>query len=44
MRRALLRRFPYAIFFEVARTEIIIYAVFHGARDPQSWRRRRQDA
>lgn len=43
-RRALLRRFPYSIFFEVGRTEIVVYAVFHGARDPQSWRRRRRDA
>jgi plasmid stabilization system protein ParE len=43
MRRALLRRFPYAIFFEVGATEIVVYGVFHGARDPQSWRRRRRD-
>jgi len=43
MRRALLRRFLYGIFFEVG-TEIVVYAVFHGARDPQSWRRRRRDA
>jgi plasmid stabilization system protein ParE len=33
MRRALLRRFPYAIFFEVGATEIVVYGVFHGARD-----------
>lgn len=44
MRRALLRRFPYGIFFEVAGTEIIVYAVSHGARDPRSWRRRRRHA
>lgn len=44
MRRALLRRFPYGIFFEVGTTEIVVYAVFHGARDPRSWRRRRRDA
>ena len=31
-------------FFEVGRTEIVVYGVFHGARDPQSWRRRRRDA
>jgi plasmid stabilization system protein ParE len=41
-RRALLRRFPYSIFFEVGRMEIVVYGVFHGARDPQSWRRRRE--
>ena len=41
MRRALLRRFPYAVFFEVERTEVVVYAVFHCARDPRSWKRRR---
>lgn len=41
MRRALLRRFPYAVFFEATRTEVVVYAVFHCARDPRSWRRRR---
>jgi plasmid stabilization system protein ParE len=41
MRRALVRRFPYAIFYEVGATEIVVYAVFHGARDPRAWRRRR---
>jgi len=43
MRRALLRRFPYGIFFEIGRPEIVVYAVFHGARDPERWRRRRRD-
>ena len=41
MRRALLRRFPYAVFFEVERAGILVYAVFHCARDPRSWKRRR---
>jgi len=41
MRRALLRRFPYAVFFEMGRAEIVVYAVFHGARDPRAWKRRR---
>ena len=41
MRRSLLRRFPYAVFFEVSRTEIVVYAVFHSARNPRAWRRRR---
>ncbi|PYO58508.1 MAG: hypothetical protein DMD83_03650 [Candidatus Rokuibacteriota bacterium] len=44
MRRALLRRFPYGVFFEVGAREIVVYAVFHGARDPKSWRRRGRDA
>lgn len=40
-RRALVRRFPYAIFYEVEATEIVVYATFHGARDPRVWKRRR---
>ena len=40
-RRALVRRFPYAIFYEVGATEIVVYAIFHGARDPHAWKRRR---
>jgi plasmid stabilization system protein ParE len=41
MRRALVRRFPYAIFYEIGTREIVVYGLFHGARDPQIWRRRR---
>jgi plasmid stabilization system protein ParE len=39
-RRALIRRFPYAIFFESTETSIIVYSVFHTSRDPQKWRQR----
>jgi hypothetical protein len=31
MRRALLRRFPYAVFFEAGKTEIVVYGLFHAA-------------
>lgn len=41
MRRALFRRFPYAVFYEIAPAEIVVYAVFHGARNPTAWKRRR---
>jgi toxin ParE1/3/4 len=41
MRRALLRRFPYAVFYEIGSIEIVVYGVFHGARDPQAWKRRK---
>ena len=40
IRRALLSRFPYAVFFEILAGDIIVYAVFHGARDPRGWKRR----
>lgn len=39
-RRALVRRFPYAIFFECIDSTITVYGVFHTARDPQKWRDR----
>ena len=41
MRRALLRRFPYAVFYEVGPAEIVVYGVFHCARNPRAWKRRR---
>ncbi len=39
-RRALARRFPYAIFFEYTEGTVTIYAVFHTSRDPAKWRER----
>jgi plasmid stabilization system protein ParE len=39
-RRALIRRFPYGIFFESTETSITVYAVFHTSRDPEKWRQR----
>jgi plasmid stabilization system protein ParE len=40
LRRALSRRFPYAVFYEAADHVITVVAVFHVARDPKKWRRR----
>ena len=39
-RRALVRRFPYAIFYEYTGETIVIYCVFHTSRDPRKWRDR----
>jgi plasmid stabilization system protein ParE len=41
-RRALVRRFPFAIFFEldIGRDCSVIYSVFHCSRDPRKWRSR----
>jgi plasmid stabilization system protein ParE len=39
-RRALVRRFPYAVFYEYARGTATVYSVCHTARDPQKWRSR----
>jgi plasmid stabilization system protein ParE len=39
-RRTLLKRFPYAVYFAVDNEIIIVLAVFHTSRDPESWQRR----
>ncbi|MGO9271221.1 MAG: type II toxin-antitoxin system RelE/ParE family toxin [Terriglobia bacterium] len=39
-RRGLVRRFPYAIFYEHTERKVTIYCVFHTSRDPRKWRQR----
>lgn len=39
-RRALVRRFPYAIFYEHVDAVVTVYCVAHTARDPEKWRQR----
>ena len=40
-RRALVRRFPYAVYFRPIGDEIIVLAVMHGRRLPRRWQLRR---
>lgn len=40
LRRVLLRRFPYALFFIVEQTRIIVIGVLHQSRDPRIAQRR----
>ncbi len=40
VRRALLRRFPYALFYLVRENTIIVLACFHVKRSPADWQRR----
>jgi len=42
LRRAVVRRFPFAVFYEVAAEEIEVIAVFHSRRDPERWKSRRR--
>ena len=37
-RRRLLRRFPYAIYYKVQENEVIVWSLFHCARDPKTIR------
>ena len=39
-RRGLVRRFPYAVLYEVGESAVTVYAVFHTSRDPVKWRER----
>ena len=41
-RRALVRRFPFVIFFEIedSRGRCVVFAVFHCSQDPAKWRGR----
>lgn len=43
MRRALVSRFPFQILYEIETEEIVIYAIYHSARDPEAWKRRVTD-
>ena len=41
IRRALLRRFPYAVYFAIEGDIVVVVAVLHASRDPEEWQRRR---
>lgn len=40
VRRAVLRRFPYSIFYRIVSGHIVVIACFHGKRNPKVWRGR----
>src|SRR5205823_5030710 len=40
VRRALVRRFPYAVYFLVAPEAVVVIACLHVRRDPQVWKQR----
>lgn len=40
VRRAVIRRFPYAILFKSSEEEIVVLSVFHSRRDPKRWQSR----
>src|SRR5258705_13725496 len=35
LRRAVVRQFPFAIFYEPCKSEIVVFAVYHSRRDPE---------
>lgn len=40
IKRKLVRRFPYGIFFVVRGNSVVVLAVLHTKRDPKSWKKR----
>ena len=40
MRRVLLRRFPYGVFYEIHGADVVVLGCMHGARDPEEWQKR----
>jgi plasmid stabilization system protein ParE len=39
-RRGLVRRFPYAVFYEYVNDTVTVYCISHSSRDPRKWRQR----
>jgi plasmid stabilization system protein ParE len=40
VRRAVIRRFPYTIYYRIVSSRVIVTAVFHGRRNPKAWQTR----
>jgi toxin ParE1/3/4 len=40
VRRGMIRRFPYGIFYRLVENYIVVMAVFHARRDPRRWQSR----
>jgi plasmid stabilization system protein ParE len=40
IRRAIVKRFPYAVYYRIVSSLVIVTAIFHGRRDPKSWQTR----
>ena len=42
VRRTLIRRFPYGVFYVLRSNSVVVLAIFHAMRDPHDWMRRLQ--
>lgn len=40
VRRALVRRFPYGVFYVIDGDDLVVIGCFHARRDPSVWKRR----
>ncbi len=42
-RRAIVKQFPYVVFYRIEHKVIYVYAVFHTSQDPKKWMERFDD-
>jgi plasmid stabilization system protein ParE len=40
IRRAVVQRFPYAVYYRVVSSRVVVTAIFHGRRNPKAWQTR----
>lgn len=40
LRGAVVRRFPFVVFYEVTANEVLVVSVFHSRRNPEVWKSR----
>jgi plasmid stabilization system protein ParE len=40
VRRAVVQRFPFSVYYQVEPGQVVVIAVFHGRRDPAIWQGR----
>jgi plasmid stabilization system protein ParE len=40
LRRAVVKKFPYAIYYRAEATRVVVVSVFHSNRDPRIWQSR----
>ena len=40
VRRAVVRRFPYCVYYRVERSRVLVFAILHAKRNPTRWKKR----
>jgi plasmid stabilization system protein ParE len=41
IRRSLIRRFPFGVYYCIEEKKVVVVAVMHGSRDPRQWKKRK---
>ncbi len=40
IRRALTSRFPYAVYYRIVESDVVVFGILHTRRDPHEWQSR----